>query len=1024
MKNIATQLITQKFCKFFYLLACLAIFSNINTTITFNDQDVSSVVTAFTLLQQRQTDDPIAQEIVAKSAQTLKGKVAALHQFNERLRKRQEDDAIAEAHGLSPVKPGENLSDKISAKAKFQQAAAAMAHQAALKQAEEERLALQAKAEAERLALQAKAEEDRLAAEEQERKLQAELQAAKEKASLFSPMKAKLAEASTEIERLKSQPVGLGGGSARPIDQLVATISLAKNITIKEMIFNDAAFTVAVHINLNGQDVTYQVDGMDSEEYDRLKIFLALSARMHSKTFNAASSAVGDLLTDILSSSAPQAYHLKQTAQLAATTSRLDEFLNYHIALQQKLTGLAALPLSNFLAIRFLSTDAVEFTRSQVLGEFKAIHDQIPLQDELALGSQALDKFLKKIASSIELPTEIEFSTKEIEDIFKELGLLLETDSDGIVIDSEYYTQLLKFSEKFTALKKAMLSKNEELYESAPVKAALKAIEESILAANPALPSNFEQICAGFNDLINIGIAANGLQKSVKALQALTEDDRSLNMPLQDDGLVTQALKIEGTETASIQAVLFLLQKFAKTQFDNVIKNSIVGNLDPAIQAACTTYYKRAQQDIKKALLNAAGFAFNERNYKKLKGSENVTFIKLYLESITTGNPIVVNLDELKERTLGIQSSIEAKRKTVLILRVSDLLYSSAFQPKLSVEEATAISERSADFDNPAIADAVLQYELQDNTLKTERDKKRFLDAYLRVRLAKPSSTSSSSSDPSEVSHEDKVRRLKDFFALTLASTAKDVDLVKLVLTLPTLKRGYEASFDKFKEVVNEFNSVYASGPSSSSASDTRISALRKAFTDIDSVCTEDERPTLKRTLDKLLQLQEISQKFLTVGNNTGAMVSAADSLLQDSSFRVTAGISQLEFDTVLKNTDYNVFYNAVKILNLIALAMPSADDFSLIEELMLAKIPPEESEKKEQLKQLLIDVIKMANEMRQQSTEFYGQITALMQFVNNFEKQKNKYDESSGEECINFHERLDALSGTKPKPAVLAIAK
>ena len=565
-----------------------------------------------------------------------------------------------------------------------------------------------------------------------------------------------------------------------------------------------------------------------------------------------------------------------------------------------------------------------------------------------------------------------------------------------------------------------MLSKDEELYESAPVKAALKAIEESILAANPALPNKFEQICAGFGDPINIGIASTGLQKTLGELKAIT--DRSLSMPLQDDGLATTALKAGGTETVPIQAVLFLLQNFAKTQFDNVIKNSIVGNLDPAIQATCFAYYGRAQQDIRKALLNSAGFAFNERNYKKLKGSENVTFIKLYLESITTGNPIVVNLDELKERTLGIQSSIEAKRKTVLILRVSDLLYSSEFQPKLSVEEATAISERSADFDNPAIADAVLQYELQDNTLKTERDKKRFLDAYLRVRLAKPSSTSSSSSDPSEVSHEEKVGRLKDFFAQTLASTAKDVDLVKLVLTLPMLKKGYQASFDKFKEVVNEFNSVYASDPSSSSASDTRISALRKAFTDIDSVCTEDERPTLKRTLDKLLQLQEISQKFLTVGNSTGAMVSAGDSLLQDSSFPVTAGISQLEFDTVLQNAKYNVFYNAVKILHFIALAMPSADDFSLIEELMLAKIPPKESEKKEQLKQLLIDVIKMANEMRQQSTEFYGQITALMQFVNNFEQQKNKYNESSGEECINFYETLDTLSGTKPKPAVLAV--
>ncbi|MCX7351864.1 MAG: hypothetical protein NTW22_01085, partial [Proteobacteria bacterium] len=68
-----------KLIGFSSLIFYCSMFSNINasTTITFNDQDVSSVVTAFTLLQQRQTDDPIAQEIVAKSAQTLKGKVAA-----------------------------------------------------------------------------------------------------------------------------------------------------------------------------------------------------------------------------------------------------------------------------------------------------------------------------------------------------------------------------------------------------------------------------------------------------------------------------------------------------------------------------------------------------------------------------------------------------------------------------------------------------------------------------------------------------------------------------------------------------------------------------------------------------------------------------------------------------------------------------------------------------------------------------------------------------------------------------------
>jgi hypothetical protein len=115
---MAFQLITQKFYKFFPLLACLAIFPKISAsgTIDFYEHDMSSVATAFTFIQQRQNDDPIAKEIVAKSAQTLKGKAAALHQFNERLRKRHEENEKLAAQGLSPVRTGEDYASKLIAK--------------------------------------------------------------------------------------------------------------------------------------------------------------------------------------------------------------------------------------------------------------------------------------------------------------------------------------------------------------------------------------------------------------------------------------------------------------------------------------------------------------------------------------------------------------------------------------------------------------------------------------------------------------------------------------------------------------------------------------------------------------------------------------------------------------------------------------------------------------------------------------------------------------------------------------------
>ena len=531
------------------------------------------------------------------------------------------------------------------------------------------------------------------------------------------------------------------------------------------------------------------------------------------------------------------------------------------------------MPLGNFLNIRFLSPAAVEGARRQVAGEFRTILGEIPPDATgMPLGSQALDKFLKKIDSSIVLPTEAEFSKEEIEEIFKELGLLLETDGDEIVIESLYFNKLLEFSQKFTALKKAMLSKNKELFESALVQGEIKAIEDSILAAHPELPATFDRICTDFNDAMNIGIASTGLRKTLVELTAIP--DRSLNMPLQDAGFMNAPAT---GKIAPLQGVLFLLQTFAKDQFDKVKKFSIVGDLDPAIQAACHAYYKTGPdepglQEIRQALLNSNRFAFSEENYKKLKGSENVAFMKHYLDSVMHGAAITVDLDELKQRVLNIQTDFSARLKTGLMLRTCELMNSSEFKQRLSVKEAVEISEKSAYFYNLAIADAVLQYELQDNALKTEEDKKKFLDSYINVKLFQSDGTT-------EVEYAEKIARLNTFFTQSLDATAKDADLVKLFLTLPMLKQGYGRSHHDLCDTITTFTEPAAGGGSAmaggASAKNMVIEDLLKKF-DRFTLADQDQKLVGKRILEKLRTIQAISKEFLAMGNSAGAVTLAS----------------------------------------------------------------------------------------------------------------------------------------------------
>ena len=748
------------------------------------------------------------------------------------------------------------------------------------------------------------------------------------------------------------------------------------------------------------------------------------------RAYNAASGAMSDLITDILSSAQPLDHHFKQIAQLASTSSRLEGYLKYHGDLNKKLTDSHALPLRNFLNIRFLSPADVVRARTQVLHEFDGILPVIPADATgLPLGSHALDKFLKKIHSSIMLPTEAEFSKEEIEEIFKELGLLLETDGGEIVIDSQYFNKLLEFSQKFTALKNIMLDKNKDIYESAPAQTALRIIEASISLANPALPANFVPICESCNNPI-IGIASKALQKTLGELQLIT--DHSLNMPMQDAGFIKTPAS--GPQIAYIQPVLFLLQTFAKDQFDKVKKFSIIGDLDPAIQAACSAYYQGDLKVIKNGLLDSSSVIFSHENYKKLKGSENVAFMREYLVSVMNGAAITVDLDALKRSALDIQTDFSARLKTGLMLRTCELINSSEFKPKLSVKEAVEISEKSAYFDNPAIADAVLQYELQDNALKTEEDKKKFLDSYINVKLLQLGGVT-------EVEYAEKIARLNAFFTQSLAATAKDADLVKLVLTLPMLKQSYGRSHHHLCDTITTFTEPDAGAglamagaraglamAGRASARNMVIEELLKKFYANSSLYSEDKRLMVKRILEKLLTIQGISKEFLAMANSAGAItVASPHAASSGPSFRVTVGLSQLDFDAVFANHDYNVFYNAVKILHFIELTMPSDDELETLKALMLSSMPATaDAAEKKITEDQLTGTIQIARNLRLQSVDFYKQITALMQFVEDFQKQKDKYNEPSGTEGIDFYANIDLLgsaSVVSAKAGAIALA-
>ena len=169
-------------------------------------------------------------------------------------------------------------------------------------------------AAAEQLAEQTKTE-----AEENERKILLEAEQ-KERALVLQHREAQERTIATHQASMVAILAGGGGNfTDAQVNDLVTAISEGEHIQVNGMAFDDDTKSVDVSATINGTERSLNVTNLPQAEYNRLKLFLGIFAKMHSAAFNAASGAMSDLITDILSSAQPQDYHFSQIAQLAST---------------------------------------------------------------------------------------------------------------------------------------------------------------------------------------------------------------------------------------------------------------------------------------------------------------------------------------------------------------------------------------------------------------------------------------------------------------------------------------------------------------------------------------------------------------------------------------------------------------------------------------------------------------------------------------------------------------------------------
>ena len=506
----------------------------------------------------------------------------------------------------------------------------------------------------------------------------------------------------------------------------------------------------------------------------------------------------------------------------------------------------------------------------------------------------------------------------------------------------------------------AKLSPDE--YNDQGYKALFDELQKEIADSN--IVTAFDQ--SRFRLDMNIQLKAKSCAQLHQMVYILKGGSKDVDMPC-DANFAVELIK--AGDLAPIRFVLSFMGSFALDGFNAVLAKSVLGQLDPAIQAVCKSYFGRSIDQIKQQLLNGNGLGFSMDEYKSLKASQNIILIKSYLDSAMVGTIAAVDLNQLKQDMLGINLDQPEKIKTALVIRACELLNSQKIAQKLDTQNVAEIAEKSAYFEKPEVLQAKLEYDLQHNPLVTDDDKERFADSYIKK--------------------AGDVNLLNNFFDASFAATAKNIELVKLVSTLPIISLEYKDAYNSFLTSANAFGGQ--------ANLDDILKATQTAG------YNQDQLLIVQRILGKLITLKKVAAEFLQKGDQTAALVNTSTAAPLQIGFTFSAGISQLNLERVFSTNEYfGTFYNAYKVLHYLELSMPSNEELDLLKQELVLKQPL--------LQQRLDAVLGAYQNLHSEAGKFSKNIRELLKFVEDFKEQKDKYHTPLASESIDFYADIDKL--------------
>jgi hypothetical protein len=867
---------------------------------------------------------------------------------------------------------------------------------AALAQLAEERKKAEAQLEQQKL----EAETARARLEQQKREAEtaralAEQQVTVTRQQLVSVQK----EAETRVAQAGAV-LATGGAnySNAEVNEIVTGIASDPNIVINTVGLDDTTQEFVFDGQLNNSPRTVRVKINDQAEYNRLKIFIAFMQKMHSAKFDAASAAMGSLITHILASAQPQSHHLKQTAALKKTAETLDGYLVSHVNAEKYFNDWHAMPFSRFLSLSYTPAGDLDVLRGKLKRAFDSIVSSIPRDPANGnpLGSEKLEEILLKIKASIELPVRNYFTEQSLEEVMQDLGLFLKTDNNGIVeFGDDYYE---KFFEVYEILKKLADEAVKKKQPSKPIADAIDALVSGVFVDSNVVLSNCR---AAMDDtqFQSVSIAFKRFEKEYSALINMTKPSE-FSLSYQDGKMLTDKIKSSNQAFIDgIRNVLFIFKQFVDADLlKRVTSRIVVGDVDPVAVLMLNDYYGPDFQRIKAYVNNHTVLPNLRGDYDRLKRGEKILAIKLYLDAHEAGTVRPIDILQLKQ-SVGVPCSAADKIRANLIFRSCQLLMAgrkdsegkliSVNSDSLNEDQVGYIFSNLGVMQNPSTDKQLLLFALQKNLLANESDQGRFLNAFLAF-------------SKGDTNVETKLAKLKLFFDRSLAEVSKNDELVKKVSSLSGIKADYEKTYRACESTLRNFVT--------NTRSMSRIAVTEQQFPN------PDEKRFVSNIVAKIQGMHGIAVNFDKDFDDSSAVVlsGTAAARANDEFLPVTAGLPQLAFVKVCGYQNYyGAYYSAAKILHYLELEIPTDDDMSVAKSLIEKQMPAQKDE--------IIRALDSAKELRNAAINFYKDIIKLLEFIKEFKTLKDAYDTPGAAEAINFYERLIRLTGISVSSAAAA---